>query len=56
MLSVEECREFIGDSSDLSDEQIVELRDALYEFGDIVLDMYFRDKGITLDPSYTKPQ
>tara|TARA_B100000745_G_C20154676_1_gene395668 strand:+ start:2907 stop:3032 length:126 start_codon:yes stop_codon:yes gene_type:complete len=39
MLSIEECRKYLGD--DLSDKQVEELRDALYTLIDKVLDEHF---------------
>lgn len=37
MLSLEECKEYLGDTS-LSDEQIEELRDALYEWVEAIIE------------------
>ena len=44
MLSIEECRKLIDNDSDLTDEQIVEIRNSLYELADIALDVYFKEK------------
>jgi hypothetical protein len=39
MLSISECRKLIGETAkDLSDEQVTEIRDALYELASIALD------------------
>lgn len=56
MLSIEDCRKLIENDSELTDEQIVEIRDAMYNLADLALDAYFQEKGITLVDSYTKPE
>lgn len=38
MLSLEECKKYIGD--DLSDEKIIEIRDVLYSFAESALDKH----------------
>jgi hypothetical protein len=41
MLTLAKCREFLGDAgSDLSDEQVLALRDQLYALADVITDMY----------------
>lgn len=42
-LTVEECREYLGDT-DMTDEQIEDLRDALCVLIDNALDRYFERK------------
>lgn len=41
MISVEECRKILGDT-DLTDAQIIELRNALYGLSESVLDKHFQ--------------
>ncbi len=42
MLSIEKCREILEDNAtNMSDEQITELRDSLYVLGETALDDYF---------------
>ncbi len=49
MLSIEKCREILGDKAiDMSDEQIIELRDSLYNLGEMALDQYFEDLKMVL--------
>ena len=39
-MSIARCRELIADSSDLSDQQVEELRDRLYTMADVVTDAF----------------
>ena len=39
-LSLEECRECLDDDLDLTDEELLELRDLLNEFAHTLLDLY----------------
>ncbi len=41
MLSIEKCKEYLGET-DLSDEQIEDLRDNLYVMVENILDNYIR--------------
>lgn len=42
MLSIEKCREELGDiSKHMSDEEIIKIRDSLYALRELVLDDYF---------------
>jgi len=44
MLPIEKCREILGDTAiGMSDEQIIEVRNSLYELGEMALDQYFED-------------
>lgn len=41
MITLAKCRELLGDAGkDLSDEQVLTLRDRLYALADVVTDMY----------------
>jgi hypothetical protein len=40
MLSINECRNIIGDQSDLSDNEIEALRDQLYALASVSMDAY----------------
>lgn len=45
MLSIEECRKTLGKKWEwLSDEQVIEIRDALYELGNIIFDDWILEK------------
>ena len=44
MLSLEKCRELIPDSNKLSDQEIDELRKALYDMAELALEVYFHRK------------
>ncbi|QSH39352.1 hypothetical protein JXR01_03590 [Candidatus Kaiserbacteria bacterium] len=44
MLSIEKCRELIEDDEKYSDEQIIEIRDALDQLASIFVDKYFSEK------------
>lgn len=51
MIPIEKCKEILGDNAiDLSDEQIIELRDSLYVLGEMALEQYFEDykKGVEI--------
>ena len=39
MLSIEECRKLIDDGEQYSDEQILEIRDSLYELARLALEV-----------------
>ena len=41
MLSIERCRELLPDSAQCTDEQILQIRDALYGIAELALDVYF---------------
>ena len=43
MLSIEKCRQILG-RPDLTDEQIVEIRDTLRAFASLCLDEYLRER------------
>ncbi len=43
MLSVEQCRTLLG-MRNLSDEQVAEIRDALYCFGHLLVEEFIREK------------
>jgi len=43
MLSIEECRQILG-KPELTDEQIVEIRDSLYCFAHALVDEYLRSR------------
>jgi hypothetical protein len=43
-LSLEECRNLIGPSCQLSDEELEKLRDSLYGLADIVIESYLEKK------------
>ncbi len=45
MLSLEKCRELIGDPK-LSDKEITEIRENLYGLAELALEQYFRQKKI----------
>lgn len=44
MLSIEQCRELIPDSANYSDEQILEIRDSLYETAQLAFDVHLEEK------------
>jgi hypothetical protein len=44
MISIEECRAFINDASDLTDEQIAEIRRELYAIADLAYEVYVQEK------------
>jgi hypothetical protein len=45
MLSIEVCRKFLGKSkSELTDEEIEETRDALYQIGTVLVNEFFKGK------------
>jgi hypothetical protein len=43
VISLKECRKYLEDTN-LSDKQVEELRDALYELGELAFDCYFEEK------------
>lgn len=44
MLSIEKCREILKkEALDMPDEKIIELRNSLYELGEMALEQYFED-------------
>lgn len=43
MISIEKCRELIGDKN-LTDDEIIEIRKKLYELGEFALECYFKEK------------
>lgn len=45
MLSIQECRELIPDQEKLTDDEILKIRDSLYELAEIALESYFRSKS-----------
>ncbi len=45
MLTIEACRALIPDGDKLSDEEIVKIRESLYGFAKLALDVYFKEKG-----------
>jgi hypothetical protein len=45
MLQIEKIREILNDEN-LSDEQILEIRDNLYELAEIAIESYIKEKGI----------
>jgi|AntAceMinimDraft_16_1070373.scaffolds.fasta_scaffold02359_9 hypothetical protein len=42
MLSVEECKRVLG--SNFSDEEVIEMRDTLYQFANILIQKYIDTK------------
>lgn len=46
MLSVEECRKLLDNEKDLTDEQVTEIRNSLYELAELALDCYFEKKKL----------
>lgn len=44
MLSIEDCRKYIKNSEQFSDEQILEIERTLYGLADLALDSYFESK------------
>ena len=44
MLSIEQCRELIPDSLELTDKQIEKIRQDLYGLGDLGIESYFKSK------------
>ena len=40
MLSIEECRKLIEKGGELSDQEIVEVRDSLYEMAQLALEVW----------------
>ncbi len=42
MLDLRECKEILGDN-ELTDEQVLQLRDSLYALTETVLDNYFEN-------------
>lgn len=52
MLSMDKCREILGDNSPFSDEELERLRGTLYSVVEGVVDLYFR----TADSSVHDPQ
>lgn len=44
MLSVEECREIDPKLNDLTDEQVREIRDALYDLGQLAIEDWLEKK------------
>lgn len=50
MLSIEECRQELGDDGDdMTDEDIIQLRDAMYQFIEPIVDSCFEQKFVTVD-------
>ncbi len=48
MLTIKKCREHLGDvANEMSDEQVIELRDVMYELGEFALECYFEEKKKT---------
>lgn len=41
MLSIKKCREFLPKDTELTDDEVLKIRDALYELAEISLDSYF---------------
>jgi hypothetical protein len=39
-ISLEKCRELIPNHAEYTDEQILEIRDSLYELADLAFDVY----------------
>lgn len=50
MLSLEECRKIDPSLKDCSDDQVREIRDALYEFGKLAIDLWLDAKGGSKNP------
>lgn len=50
MLSLEECRKIDPTLNELTDEQVREIRDALYEFGQLAIDLWLDAKGGSKNP------
>lgn len=48
MLSIEECREYLDDKN-LSDEEVLEIRDNLYGLAEIAIESYIKEKGIKVE-------
>ena len=44
MLSIAECRELLGPTPELTDEDVQQLRDHLYGLADIALTHYFQER------------
>lgn len=44
MLSLDHCRELLGDRADgMGDAQVVEVRDNLYALADLLIEMYIKE-------------
>ena len=44
MLSLDRCRELLGDRADgMGDAQVVEVRDNLYALADLLIDVYLKE-------------
>ncbi len=52
MISIKKARELIGDEN-MSDEEVEKVRDALYELGELALDIYFREQNAKKEKSAT---
>lgn len=47
MLSIDECRKYLDDDGkNMADEQVKNLRDALYSISESVLDPYFKENEL----------
>ncbi len=44
MLSVQECRELIDDSENLSNDEIEKIKRDLYDMAELALELYFKKK------------
>lgn len=55
MLSIEKCRQVLGDRAiDMTDEQIMKVRDSLYALVEMTLDQYFEDFKGDISQIHTK--
>lgn len=50
MLSIEECRKIDPSLSDCSDDQVREIRDALYELGLLAFNSWLKTRGGSKNP------
>ena len=47
MLSLEKCRKLLAKDSNLSDEEVIKLRDSMYDLANISIDSFLQTKSCT---------
>jgi len=54
MISLEECRKIAPKLAHLSDEELLRVRDLLYEHGFLFLESFLEDKGVPKDVEFPR--
>lgn len=50
MLNIEQCRKRDSELSNLTDEEVLEIRDAFYEFGQLAFERWIKEKNVSKNP------